>query len=296
MIRILAKLWNRRYIVLPLVVVLLVALFTLPGKADKQPDTMENSSLQDKSEEPIVTMYTSSTVTLYAKPKIDSKEVSTVAEGSAVTKVKAAKDGWYSVEYNENTGYIQGEFLVDEYIVETEPTEPPTEPPFEPYMSEDGKWLIVDEDVRAEGNVWLRDKPGGEKLLLIEANDRMHRTEIGVNGWSKVTALDGTEGYISTFYLMPTDPVKYEEVEEYVMVTEDARVRASGSINSEQQGWAIKGDKYVRVGISQHGWSRILYKGKVCYIFSNYIQKIDQIVDPEDLGNYTAPSKGGQID
>ena len=297
MIRVLAKLWNRRYIVLSVVVVLLFTLFLLPGKEETQTDTLENSSLSDVSEEePVLIMYTNTDVTLYAKPKTDAKEVSVVAEGTAIENLKPAKDGWYSAEYNDKKVYVQGEFLVEEYIIETEPTVPPTEPPFEPYWTDDGKWLIVDEQVRAEGNVCLRDKPGGEKLLLIEARDEIHRSQIGVNGWSKVTSMDGTEGYISTFYLMPVERVTYEEVEEYVIVTEDSRVRASGSINSEQVGWAIKGDQYVRVGISQHGWSQILYKGKVQYIFSNYIQAITGDVDPADLGNYLAPSKGGSIE
>ena len=228
----------------------------------------------------------------------DAKEVSTVAEGTAIVDLKPAKDGWYSTKYNNEKVYVQSKFLVEEYIIPTEaPTEPPTEPPFEPHWSDDGKWLIVDEEVRAEGNVWLRDKPGGEKLLLIENNDKLHRTQIGVNGWSLVKGPDGeTEGYISTFYLQPTERVTYEEVQEYVIVTEDARVRSSGSINSDQIGWAIKGDEYVRVGVSQHGWSQILYKGKVQYIFSNYIQKIEKTVDPADLGNYVPPSQGGTID
>lgn len=298
MIRVLAKLWNRRYVILSVVVILLLMLFLLPGKEETQTDTLENSSLSDVSEEkPVLIMYTNTDVTLYAKPKTDAKEVSVVAEGTAIENLKPAKDGWYSAEYNDKKVYVQGEFLVDEYIVETEPTVPPTEPPFEPYWTDDGKWLVVDEEVRAEGNVWLRDKPGGEKLLLIESNDKLRRTQIGVSGWSLVLAPDGeTEGYISTFYLQPTERVTYEEVQEYVIVTEDSRVRASGSINSDQVGWAIKGDEYVRVGISQHGWSQILYKGKVQYIFSNYIQKIEKTVDPTDLGNYVPPSQGGTID
>lgn len=297
MIRILAKLWNRRYLVLSIAVVLLVAVFLLPGKADKQTDSLENSTLTEV-ENPILTMYANTDVVLYAKPKDDAKEVSTVAEGTAIVDLKPAKDGWYSTKYNNEKVYVQSKFLVEEYIIPTEaPTEPPTEPPFEPHWSDDGKWLIVDEEVRAEGNVWLRDKPGGEKLLLIENNDKLHRTQIGVNGWSFVKGPDGeTEGYISTFYLQPTERVTYEEVQEYVIVTEDARVRSSGSINSDQIGWAIKGDEYVRIGVSQHGWSQILYKGKVQYIFSNYIQKIEKTVDPADLGNYVPPSQGGTID
>lgn len=298
MIRILAKLWNRRYIVLSVIIVLLVAIFLIPGQTEKETDSLENVGMSNVEQEELpLIMYTNTAVTLYAKPKVDSKEISTVAEGTAIENVKMEKDGWYSAKYNDEKVYVQGEYLVEEYIIETEPTVPPTEPPFEPYWTDDGKWLVVDEEVRAEGNVWLRDKPGGNKLLLIEARDELHRTQIGVNGWSFVIGPDGeTEGYVSTFYLQPVERVVYEEVEEYVIVTEDARVRSSGSINSDQVGWAIKGDQYVRVGISQHGWSQILYKGKVQYIFSNYIQKLDKEVDPADLGNYEAPSKSGNVE
>ena len=298
MIRFLAKLWNRRYMVLALVIVLIVGSFLLPSKTQDTTDTSlggsfgsDHVNVSGDTTDRVVTMYVNQSTTLYAKPNLNSKQISTVTEGTMVQNVQPAKDGWSSIEYNNDKVYVQDEYLVEEYIIETEPTQSPTEPPFEPHMSEDGKWLIVQEDVRTEGNVWLRKAPGGEKLLLIENHEQLYRTEIGVNGWSKVTAPDGTEGYISTFYLMPVNKVNYEEVEEYVIVTEDARVRSSGSITSDQKGWAIKGDKYVRVGISQHGWSQILYKGKVCYIFSNYITAVEGPVDAEDLGDYVAPSK-----
>ena len=298
MIRFLAKLWNRRYMVLALVIVLIVGSFLLPSKTQDATDTSlggsfgsDHVNVSGDTTDGVVTMYVNQSTTLYAKPNLNSKQISTVTEGTMVQNVQPAKDGWSSIEYNNDKVYVQDEYLVEEYIIETEPTQSPTEPPFEPHMSEDGKWLIVQEDVRTEGNVWLRKAPGGEKLLLIKNHEQLYRTEIGVNGWSKVTAPDGTEGYISTFYLMPVNRVNYEEVEEYVIVTEDARVRSSGSITSDQKGWAIKGDKYVRVGISQHGWSQILYKGKVCYIFSNYITAVEGPVDAEDLGDYIAPSK-----
>ena len=292
MIRVLAKLWNRRYVVLACVAAFILILCLLPK--DKDAELGTSSPVEDALNEPsMVTMYTSQEIVLYAKPNLKAKQVSTLAEGTQVTNVQPSKDGWCSIDYEDDTVYVQGDFLVDEYIIETEPveTEPPTEPPFEPYWTDDGKWLIVEERVKAEGNVWLRDKPGGEKLLLLENHDEVFRSQIGVNGWSKVTVNDGTEGYVSTFYLMPVEKVTYEEVEEYVIVTEDARVRASGSITSEQQGWAIKGDKYVRVGISQHGWSQILYKGHVYYIFSNYVSAISDPVDAEDLGSYIPPSQ-----
>ena len=141
MIRILAKLWNRRYVVLSIVVVLLLTMFLLPGKEETQTDTLEDSSLTGVSQEaPVLIMYANTDVTLYAKPKTDAKEIVVITEGTAIENLKPAKDGWYSAEYNDEKVYVQGQFLVDEYVNETVPTVPPTEPPFEPYWTEDGKW------------------------------------------------------------------------------------------------------------------------------------------------------------
>ena len=39
----------------------------------------------------------------------------------------------------------------------------------------------------------------------------------------------------------------------------------------------------VRIGISQHGWSKVIYKGHVRYIYTLYVTTIDREVTESDL-------------
>lgn len=291
MVRFLAKLYVRRYVILAVVAAIVLTCVLWPSKKETDSDIQLNATEPMETNEAVVTntyMYVSDITALYSQPNVESEQISTLQVGTQVEKTKNINEEWCAVKYQDGEAFIMSDSLVYEYTPEE--TTIPTEPKFEPYMSDDGKWLNVQEEVRTEGNVWLRKTPGGEKLELITEGKRLQRSQIGVNGWSKVES-DNQEGYVSTFYLYPSDGVTYEECEEFVIVTEDARVRSSGSIKSDQQGWVIKGDTYVRVGTSQHGWSQILYKGKVQYVFSQYITKIEKEVTEKDLGSYVAPSK-----
>lgn len=262
------------------IITILLLLIVMISVTVKQ--TKKNSSLTPESIE-IVYKYTIDSTPVFSSPDDATEPIYQVEKDSKLAVYKSLNEEWYIISNDTNEKelqYVQSKYLSD---IEPEPETEPTKPA--PYYSDDGQWLIVDEEVLTEGNVWTRNKPNGEKIALLEKMTNVHRTGIGENGWSRII-LNDQECYVATYYLYPVDPVEYTEKIEWVKVTEDARVRASGSINSDQVGWAIKDMKFVRVGTSIHGWSQIIYKNEVRYLFSEYIVPIEGDVPSEELGNY----------
>lgn len=154
----------------------------------------------------------------------------------------------------------------------------------EPQYSKDGVYLIVNEEVRAEGNVWLRSAPkmSGKEVVILGHGKTITRVGIGSNGWSQVLYNDEIL-YVTTYWVAPTKAPKYQEVQEFIKLTESANLRESGSINSRKIAALPKGVEMVRIGISQHGWSKVIYKGHVRYIYTLYVTPIDREVTESDL-------------
>lgn len=63
----------------------------------------------------------------------------------------------------------------------------------------------------------------------------------------------------------------YTEKEENVWATRDVNVRAKASTNSKQVGKLHEGNKILRLAKGNNGWSRVMFEGEVCYIYSEYL-------------------------
>ncbi|MBQ7295693.1 MAG: D-alanyl-D-alanine carboxypeptidase family protein [Clostridia bacterium] len=63
----------------------------------------------------------------------------------------------------------------------------------------------------------------------------------------------------------------YTEKEENVWATRDVNIRAKPTTNSKQVGKLHEGNKILRLAKGTDGWSRVMFEGEVCYIYSEYL-------------------------
>lgn len=76
--------------------------------------------------------------------------------------------------------------------------------------------------------------------------------------------------------------------EETVYAVKRVNIRAQGNVNSVALNKLQQGDEVIRVGISEDGWSAILYEDKVCYVASEYLTKDGK---PEPTENPNVPQE-----
>lgn len=260
-------------------------------------ENMGNTEIIDEGAE---IMYTRSVVNVYKAPNVDSGVICKVDTNTRVYAINYKEGTWCKIKIGDTYGYVQPEVLTTNVeIPDGEPITPEDEienipqdieeetvpeETTEPQYSEDGVYLIVNEEVRAEGNVWLRSAPkmSGKEVVILSQGKTITRVGIGSNGWSQVKYNDEIL-YVTTYWVAPTKSPKYQEVQEFVKLTESANLRESGSINSRKIAALPKGVEMVRIGISQHGWSKVIYKGHIRYIYTLYVTPIDREVTETDL-------------
>lgn len=158
------------------------------------------------------------------------------------------------------------------------------------FENEYGTYRKVNEQVITEGNVYLRSRPNGKKVVSVNMNVWLTRVGIGEeNGWSIVLYKD-KEVYIPTYYVSPGSTAKYEEVDEIVYTTEEVNFRSGASIRSSNLGKFLKNSKLTRVGIGDNGWSKILYNDEIVYVYSLYLRTEDKTSEttPDNIGDVSA--------
>ena len=143
---------------------------------------------------------------------------------------------------------------------------------------EDTVYALQDAGVRASYMM------ASEFLGTLKARQGIQRTGICNNGWERVL-FNGREAYIYG-KLLTTDPnevamqgttvdisqkVKVKELKETVYAKTDANVRLGYSTASKSIGALKAGASATRTGICDNGWSRILYKGNIAYVYSDLL-------------------------
>jgi len=152
------------------------------------------------------------------------------------------------------------------------------------------KFTEVNEIVTAKEITNLRTVPSSADpdtvVAVLKNGDTAKRIGIGDNGWSKLE-YDGQILYAVSSYLTtdltakkptpttaptPAGPV-FKEVNEKVTAKEKTNLRSEPSTKSSDSIVDVLeyGDIALRTGISDNGWSRVEYNGKVLYAVSNYL-------------------------
>lgn len=155
----------------------------------------------------------------------------------------------------------------------------------------------TDEEVTAKEETNLRSFPGqgNESVVLytLKNGEVAQRVGISDSGWSQVVFEGNT--YYAVSSLLTTDlnytPVSQAEtireegintvfkaVDETVTAKDVVNLRMLPSTENKDAkvvGKLTKGDTAQRVGISDNGWSKLLYKGETVYAVSTYLVSKD---------------------
>ena len=149
-------------------------------------------------------------------------------------------------------------------------------------------YVSVNETVYTTTDVNVRTGPGTDfdKVGRIAAGSAIVRIGIGDNGWSKVI-YEGETCFMSSNYLTTENPEEantvastevskkqddgFTSVDETVYATTDVNVRTGPSTDYDKVGRIPQGQAVHRIGVSNDGWSKVIYEGETCYISSKYL-------------------------
>ena len=220
----------------------------------------------------------------FERPDVSSNIAAELSCGDSVLVTIHSSKGWCEIKYQGVTMYVDAQYLVAEKIETEDEAAVKYDENAEPQYSEDGVYLIVNEEVLTEGDVWLHKEPrtNSEKVIVLNKGYTIVRVGVGSNGWSQID-YNGEILYVATYWVTPIKAPKYDEVQEFVKLTESANLREESSINSRKIAALDKGVELVRIGVGRNGWSKVIYNGRVRYIYSTYITPIDRAVTESDL-------------
>ena len=133
--------------------------------------------------------------------------------------------------------------------------------------------------VYATTKVNVRKKPTteSESVAMLSEGDKVERISKESNGWSKVI-YKGEIRYIYSEYLTEKKPEVTEtqattlpENTVTVYATTQVNVRKKPTTESESVAMLNEGDKVERISKESNGWSKVIYKGEIRYIYSQYL-------------------------
>lgn len=151
----------------------------------------------------------------------------------------------------------------------------------------------VNEDVTAKDETNLRSFPSQDEnsaiLDTLKNGEIAQRIAVSPSGWSKVI-FEGNTYYVVSSYIttdLNYDPnaasakqddgieTEFTPVNELVTAKDKVNLRALPSVEREDAVILAQlkhGQLATRVGISDNGWSKLLYEGMTCYAVSSYLE------------------------
>jgi len=153
----------------------------------------------------------------------------------------------------------------------------------------------VNEIVTAKSVTNLRSVPSSVDpdtiVAVLHYGDRVKRTGIGNNGWSRLE-YEGKIVYGVTSFLTtdlnyqenntptidrPEAGITFEEVHEKVTAKIKTNLRLLPSAEDEETivTTLLNGDVAIRTGIGDNGWSRVEYQGQTLYALTSYLTPVE---------------------
>ena len=196
-------------------------------------------------------------------PSTKYKKSAILKCGEKVISLGVGDNGWHRILYKGQIAYVNGKYLQELKIDDT--------------MSEKDEFIAsinfkeVNETVYANTIVNVRTGPSVkyEKVAKLTKGASLTRIGIGDNGWSKVL-YKGQVCYVCTEYVQTTN-LMFSSVNETVYATTNVNIRSGPGTNHSKLGVLYKGKSIVRIGVSDGGWSKVIYNGKEAYIDSRYL-------------------------
>ena len=164
-----------------------------------------------------------------------------------------------------------------------------------PLTDEEKLYTVVSEQVTAKEVTNLRKAATtkSDVVVALKNGEVVTRIGVGKNGWSKLQ-YNGQTVYAITNYLTTDLSVKepvtqqqdivaghiFEPKNDKVTAKEFVNLRALPTTDSEKVGSLSSGEFLERTAVSDKGWSRLVYNGKVVYAVSSYLS--NEVVAPKD--------------
>ena len=172
-----------------------------------------------------------------------------------------------------------------------------------------------------EGSVWttsdvnLRRAPGtdGEIITAVDKDVELHRVGLAENGWSKILyELNGEEVtcYVNSDYLTTVSPgaltpnatpgtesggtapaasgFAVTSCDDTVWTTDGMNLRRGPGTDYDVAVTVEKNTQLRRTGVTDNGWSRVLYESVGYFVSSDYLTT----VKPEELGGDEGKAEG----
>lgn len=161
----------------------------------------------------------------------------------------------------------------------------------------------VEEMVTAKNETNLRDRPDQEEdcqiLYTLKNGETVRRVAVSSNGWSKLI-FNGDVCYAVSSYLttdlnyVPSESIQEEDdgiqtqfssVNKQVTAKNMVNLRKLPSVEREDAVVLAQlrhGDVATCVGVSENGWSKLVYQGMECYAVSSYLEDIQAVAADSD--------------
>lgn len=223
----------------------------------------------------------------------DSQVLETLMNGEVAQRIAISRNGWSKLIYKGNVYYAVSSYLTTDLVYGYD-----TDITIEAEANSDDiqtQFSAVNQQVTAKDLVNLRKLPSVEHEdadVIAQLKNGDIATCVGVsdNGWSKLV-YRGTTCYAVSSYLMPAEDVDEETAEvgtkftarnEVVTAKEKVNLRRMPSTEHEDADiitQLLRGDQATRIGISDNGWSKLIYNGTTCYAASRYLEIVEKSAD-----------------
>ena len=152
-----------------------------------------------------------------------------------------------------------------------------------PPEEKDGIYTAVSDTVTAKDTVNLRKSASSDSEVLgvLKNGKTLKRIAKGTNGWSKLL-YNGKTVYAVTSYLttdLSYKPPTPEPEDGFKKVNEKVTAKNETNLRSEPSSkdpntvvYTLKnGETVTRIGVSNSGWSKLLWNGKTVYAVTSYL-------------------------
>ena len=226
----------------------------------------------------------------------DSIVLHTLVNGEVAQRIAVSSNGWSKLLYQGKIYYAVSSYLTTDLIYGYD-----TEITLEAEASSDEiktQFTAVNLLVTAKDVVNLRKLPSVEHedadvIAQLKNGDVAMCVGISDNGWSKLD-YRGTTCYAVSSYLTQVEETDEESAEvgtrfsdrnEIVTAKEKVNLRKMPSTehkNADIITQLQSGESATRIGISDNGWSKLVYNGVTCYAVSRYLEVVEAVTDIPD--------------
>ena len=236
----------------------------VPQKVEQ---TAPVASQQTTSQNQYVTYYVvncKQSITLRPKPDVNSGEITQIPLGSAVSYVGTAKNGFYQVIYNGNTGYA-----LASYLSATKPSETTTTTSGQIDTADYETYYVVN----CNESITLRPQPdvNSGEICQIPLGAAVSFISTASNGFYYIS-YNGNTGYSLASYLSSSSGNSSYSTCRVVNCNESITLRPQPDVDSGEICQIPLGATVSYVRTASNGFYEIYYMGNHGYSLANYLE------------------------